>query len=107
MMNPTERRRALNNALERLEREGTNVLACSLCRLPVITIEFPPIWLLTKSFELRERVNGELITVHVARLSGCLVRWTDRDLPQAFQIVTEQLKQRTMNQNLGITQWQN
>ncbi|MCE7638356.1 hypothetical protein LZT07_13605 [Vibrio fluvialis] len=101
MMNPTERRRAMNNAVERLNREGTNVLGCSVERCPVITIEFPPLWLLTKSFEIRERINGELTTVHIAKLSGCLVRWTDKDLPHSFQIVAEQLKQRNLIQPQG------
>lgn len=92
MMNPTEKRRAMANAVERLQREGSEIIGfrSSGVGIPVITIEMPPTWLLPKAVPMRERINGKTEEISVARLSGCVVRWLNRELPEAYQI-TENL----------------
>ncbi|EGQ8813883.1 hypothetical protein GKA59_25755 [Vibrio parahaemolyticus] len=35
---------------------------------------------------MRERVNGQMEDICVARLSGCIVRWLSNGLPEAYQI---------------------
>lgn len=94
MMTPTEKRRAFNNAIERLRREGSEIVSTSRQGLgiPVITIEMPPTWLLPKAIPMRQRINGQMQEIAVARLSGCVVRWVTNQLPQAYQI-TQHLNQ--------------
>ena len=82
MMNEAEKRRATNNAIERLQIAGSQIKSVShKSSTPLITVEFPPEWLITKSKEIRERINGQRIVSCVARLSGCLVRWVPTDNP--------------------------
>lgn len=94
MMTPTEKRRAFNNAIERLRREGSVIVSCKRKGLavPVFTIEMPPTWLLPKAIPMRQRINGQMQEIAVARLSGCVVRWVTNQLPQAYQI-TQHLNQ--------------
>ncbi|MBE4070202.1 hypothetical protein [Vibrio parahaemolyticus] len=88
MLNQSEKRRALNNAIERLNREGSEIIGFAMkgLAIPVITIEMPPTWLLHKAIPMRERVNGQMEDICVARLSGCIVRWLSNGLPEAYQI---------------------
>ncbi|EOG1474721.1 hypothetical protein HJ122_23275 [Vibrio parahaemolyticus] len=88
MLNETEKRRALKNAMERLHREGSEVVGFAMkgLAMPVITIEMPPTWLLPKAVPMRERINGQMVDISVARLSGCVVRWFSNGLPEAYQI---------------------
>lgn len=88
MLNETEKRRALNNAIERLLRERSEIIGFAIkgLAMPVITIELPPTWLLPKAIPMRERVNGKIVEICIARLSGCLVRWESNGLPEAYQI---------------------
>jgi len=88
MMTETEKRRGLKNAIERLQREGSEIVNVSRKGLgiPVITIEMPPTWLLPKAIPMSERINGQMENIAVARLSGCVVRWLSNGLPEAYQI---------------------
>ncbi|MEK2041096.1 hypothetical protein WOB69_01025 [Vibrio parahaemolyticus] len=88
MMTHAEKRRALCNAVERLHREGSEIVGFAMkgLAMPVITIEMPPTWLLPKAIPMRERVNGKMEEISVARLSGCVVRWISNGLPEAYQI---------------------
>lgn len=87
MMHVNEKRRAVRNAIERLEREGAEVIGWNIkLGIPTITIEMPPVSLMTKSHTVTERKAGARVTSHVAKLSGCLVRWYDSELPEAFFI---------------------
>lgn len=86
MMTQTEKRRAMANAVERLQREGSEVIgfASKSIGIPVIDIDMPPTWLLPKAVPIRECVNGKVELLCVARLSGCVVRWTNRELPEVI-----------------------
>lgn len=81
MMNATEKRRGTKNAVERLQAAGALVKSVNDAIVqPVITVEFPPVWLLEKAVEIRERKASQLIISHVATVSGCLVRWTENNI---------------------------
>ena len=87
MNNPTEKRRGLKNAIERLKAEGVRIeLVSANSHTPLITVEFPPIWLMSNATKLRERINGTDMTTYIAKLSGCLVRWIEDDLPESYRI---------------------
>ncbi|WP_407546519.1 hypothetical protein [Vibrio parahaemolyticus] len=76
-----EKRRGLRNAMERLERAGVDVLACSEHGLfPMISIDRPPWWLISISTPIRERQGSVMIEANVVKMSGCLVRWGERTL---------------------------
>ncbi len=88
MMNSSEKRRAMANAIEQLSREGIDVISFSSLNIaiPVLTVEVPPTWLLPRAVPIRERVNGVIEEIAVARLSGCIIRWMTKTLPEAYQI---------------------
>ena len=80
MMHLNEKRRAVANALSRLETAGSLIVNVSTgIAMPVITIEFPPVWLVSKSNEVREQAGKTLKVSHIAKLSGCLVRWVESE----------------------------
>lgn len=103
MMNPTERRRALNNAIEQLMREGSVIVSRSrvTTAMPVITIELPPIWMMLKSSPMVERINGMRVESQVYKFCGCLVRWVTREMPETYQL-TQNLNPYSPEQ---IAQW--
>lgn len=80
MMHLNEKRRAVANALSRLEAAGSLIVNVSTgIAIPVITIEFPPVWLVNKSNEVRELTCQKFQVSHIAKLSGCLVRWVESE----------------------------
>ncbi len=87
IMNPTQKRHALANACEQLERERVGILSISSeQQRHVITVDCPPTWLLKKAFTVTECIKGEKQEISLARLSGCIIRWVTRNQPTAYQL---------------------
>lgn len=75
-MKANEKRRAVQNAVEILEREGAVIERChTTLPTPVITISCAPLRLERHAIRMTESRDGVDIITLIARQSGCIIRW--------------------------------
>lgn len=80
-MKANEKRRAVQNAVEILEREGAVIERCNtFLPTPVITISCAPARLERHAVKMTEKNQEGDIQTFIGRQSGCIVRWFAREL---------------------------
>jgi len=73
----TAERVMFNEILHNIKAHGVNVISKYLAPTPVITVDRPVSGLVDKAVQVHERVNGLHRTIHVARISGVCVKWSE------------------------------
>lgn len=73
----TAERVMFNEVLYKIRATGVNVVSRFYAPTPVITVDRPVFGLVDKAVQVHERVNGLHRTIHVARISGVCVKWSE------------------------------
>ena len=73
----TAERVLFNEVIYKIRATGANVVSKFYATTPVVTVDRPVSGLVDKAVQVHEYVNGLHRTIHVARMYGVCVKWSE------------------------------